>query len=44
MKVSKMGQVGELFYVIACVLTLGGVWISKLIIQKAIVDAFANRD
>jgi len=36
----RMSEVGKFFYILACILTFGGVWICKLIIQKAIVDAY----
>jgi len=38
-KTGEMGTIGLNIYVLVCVLTLGGAWILKLIIQKAIIDA-----
>jgi len=40
MKKPKIGSIGHAFYIIACIFSFGAVWICKLIIQKAIVDAF----
>ena len=39
-KEPKMGEIGMVFYILACILSFGMIWISKLVIQKAIADAY----
>ena len=35
----KLGAFAGLFYALYCITTLGGAWLVKVIIQKAIIDA-----
>jgi hypothetical protein len=36
----RIGDIASLFYILACIFSFGGVWITKIIVQKAIVDAY----
>jgi len=42
MKAKEISDVGMVFYVLACVFSLGLVWILKLAFQKALSDTFAE--
>lgn len=35
----QMGVVSTAVYVIMCICTLGSLWVIKIVIQKAIIDA-----
>ena len=36
---TKMGDIGNVFYTLACIFSWGAIWILKLTIQKAVHDA-----
>ncbi len=38
-RVGNIGNIAMFFYILACILSLGIVWLCKVVIQKAIIDS-----
>ena len=36
---NELGSTASFFYILGCVLSMGGLWFMKIVVQKAIIDA-----
>jgi len=43
MSTKQMGAIANAVYILSCICSLGTIWIMKIIIQKAIIDALESK-
>lgn len=43
MSTKQMGTITNAVYILSCICSLGTIWLMKIIIQKAIIDALESK-